>query len=130
MDVVVLPHLVCVNAIICTHDCESSRQFRTLEQNNYIISLLLFITFSLAVALGCVVSAGACSRQHGFNCHLQSVSKRFENCQAFSPLELVGLIFKLTKNERKFTIYLMAFAFCILVCKSLRWDFQSSPTSL
>lgn len=34
---VALPHLVCVNAIIYTSDCEGKSQFRALEQNNYII---------------------------------------------------------------------------------------------
>lgn len=49
IGMVVLPYLVCVNAIIYTPHYEGGSQFRVLEQNNYIIWCLLFIISSLFV---------------------------------------------------------------------------------
>jgi len=63
IGMVVLPHLVCVNAIIYTSDYEGRLQFRALEQNNYVIWCLLFVN----VFIICTCGVGICH----VNCFLQ-----------------------------------------------------------
>lgn len=69
IGMVVLLHLVCVNAIIYTSDCEGRSQLRALEKKQLHNLTLAFYLFSLSVlvVLGFDTLTGSCNSKHGFN---------------------------------------------------------------